>query len=475
VKQQLGPARRWVVGVLGAATLTLCTLATAEFTVNLDDGVDASVGADMRIRLEGFERSVVSPEMAVYGRAQEWGPAYEYLRVRTRVWGTLKVEDWMKINARLVNRSQYYTSRPGENNDGAATWEFPDEVIFDLLNIQLTNIADTNWSLTLGRQEFPLGNGMVFLEGTPYDQGRTIYFDGISAVYKTECDTLKLFSFYDHYKDKLLPIFDDQHRHLRRGDIFTTGAYWTHTIRKELNTDLYYIYANANDTRSDEFVGADRNFPWGPAPCADQDEVVHTVGARIFGAPHEQVDYSLEYAEQRGEQNHDIDMTGSLLDARLTLKAPADTLFKPSVLLEYTSWSGDDPDSADEQEGWDPLFSSYPIFREELLPIMFNGDWSNMDQYRVEGRVAVNQCWSVAAAYAYIRADYGDLCSASGGGTGDSIGHLVSFFVDYTPSIKIMDKVGMKFAFEVAHFFPSSYWTEADDSTWGRFQTIFSF
>lgn len=470
MRQAVRLARKWAGGLLGAAALALSVGAQAEYTFNLDEGLDASVSGDMRIRLEGFDRSVVSPEMEVYGRALDAGPAYKYLRVRTRIGGTLKFADWMKINARFANRTHYYVSHPNaRNNSGPGTWEVPDEVVLDLMNIQLMDIGDTKWTLTLGRQEFPLGNGMVFLEGTPYDQGRTIYFDGLSAVLKEDKDTLKLFAFYNNYKDKFAFI-DDQNRALGRGDIFTTGAYWTHAFRKDLNTDLYYIFANVNDPRPERNDPIERNFPWGgPPPQTDTDARIHTVGGRLFGAAHEQVDYSIEYAQQAGEYNRTTDLTGDLLDARLTLKAPKDTLFSPSLLLQYTSFSGDDPDSADEFEGWDPLFASYPIFREELLPILFNGNWSNIDQYRVMGNAKVNQCWSVSAAYAYLAADFGDSVNASGGGMGDSIGHLFSVFVDYTPN------KWLKFSVELAEFFPNSYWNEGDNSTWGRFQTIISF
>jgi len=466
-----GSMARWWRRGLAAAALVACTGAQAAHTVALADDVDLTVGGDMRLRLEGFERTVISPEMEVYGGAQQWGPAYRYLRVRTRLWGTVAFGESMKLNARLVNRSHHVFSRPGENNDGPGTWEFPDEVILDLMNIQLSNIADSDWSLTLGRQEFPLGSGMVFLEGTPYDQGRTIYFDGLSAVMKKEKDTLKLFAFYNNYKDKFAFI-DDQNRRLSRGDIFTTGAYWTHGFKPSLNTDLYYIYANVNDTRPTlgGFDGIERNFPYaGPPPQSDADALIHTAGVRLFGAMHEQVDYSLEYACQDGEYNRSSDLTGDLLDARLTLKAPKGTRFSPSLLLQYTSWSGDDPDSANEFEGWDPLFAGYPIFREELLPILFNGNWTNMDQYRLEARASAGPCWKFAAAYAYLRADYGNLANAAGGGGGDSIGHLVSAFVDYAPT------TWLKFAVEVAHFFTNSYWDGGDDSTWARFQTIVEF
>jgi len=448
---------QWTTALLGGAALMLCMSAMADYspgkgyTFKLGDGINANVGADMRIRLEGYERPVVDPDMAKLDQ----GPAYEYLRVRTRVWGSVMVEDWMKFNIRLVNRTQDYSSRPGDNGAGAATWEFPDETIYDQLNLQLLNIADSDWSLTIGRQDFPLGNGMVFLEGTPYDQGRTIYFDGVSATLKKECDTLKLFAFYNSYRDRTV-VINDQERRLSRGDIFTGGAYWTHMFTKKVNTDLYYIFSDVVDDAVTEE--------------GDDDAEMHTAGLRLFGALHEQVDYSIEYAREFGpSQIEELDMSNTMIDGRLTLKAPKDTLFSPSVMLEYTYWAGDDPTTDGEFEGWDPIFATYPIFREELLPVMLRGNWTNLHQPRVEGHLAVNKCWSVAAAYAYLMADHDNLSCVAGGGEGGAFGQLVSVFVDYKPCPYVA------FALEVAEFYPGDYWDDADNSTWGRFQTTFSF
>jgi hypothetical protein len=455
------PLRQWTVAMLGVAALAFCVSARAAFDPGSPgqphtfstgvDGYTGYVGADMRIRLEGYDRSVQDPE----AHSSDWADS-KYLRIRTRVWMGV-TSDWMKLNLRLVNRSQYFTSRPGPNNYGPATWEFPDEAILDLANVQFPNIADSDWTVTIGRQEFALGNGMVLLEGTPLDQGRTVYFDGITAVWTgTEKDILKLFAFYNKYKDQFCFI-NDQDRPLRRGDIFVAGADWTHTFDTWLKTEAYYFGADVDDDTSDT--------------PGDNDAEIHTAGARVFGSPHKQVDYSLEVAQEFGERDpegcSDVDLTGMMVDARLTLKAPEGTRFSPSVLLEYTYFSGDDPDSADEFEGWDPLLDSYPIYREELLPVMLRSNWTNLHQYRIQGNLAVNKCWSVSAAYAYLRADEGDLACNAGGGSGDTFGHLVSAFVDYKPL------PWLSFALEVAEFFPGNYWADnADNGTWGRFQTI---
>jgi len=455
--------RQWTMALLGAVALSLCMSAVrgeytpgAGYTVNLGaEGIDATVGADMRIRLEGFERTVVDPEMAM--PTSDYGPAYEYLRVRTRVWLGIKVQDWMKFNARLVNRSQYFSSRPGDNGAGPATWEFPDETILDQLNLQLPNIADSDWSLTIGRQDFFLGNGMVYLEATPYDQGRTIYSDGVSAVMKKASDTLKLFAFYNRFQDKTLPVINDQDRRLSRGDIFTAGADWTHTFHKCFSTELYYIFANVMENATTDM--------------GDDDADTHTAGIRLFGAPHDQIDYSLEFAREFGTgKEEELDMSNTLVDARLTLKAPKDTKLSPSVLLQYTYFAGDDP-TTPEFEGWDPIFANYPIYREELLPIMFGArGFSNLHQGRIEGRVAITKTLSVATAYTYLVADHDNLALPGGrGGTGGGFGQLISAFVDYKPCKYVA------FALEVAEFYPGSYFTDGDNSTWGRFQTTLTF
>ena len=432
------------------------------------------LGADMRIRLTHFDREVVSPEHAVYGGKIDNGPGYDYMRIRSRIWGSLQLAEGVKINARFVNRIHFVSSSPAsENNDGAATWEYPDEVVLDKLNLELTDIAGSDWSMKLGRQDMILGNGMIFLEGTPYDQGRTIYFDGLSLRYKGEKDTLTTFAFYNNYKDKTVFI-NDRNRRLRQGDIFTTGAYLTHNFSRCLSTDVYYIYANLNDTDPGQFDKCERNWPWGgPPPATDADVLVHTFGGRIFGALTEKIDYSVEYAEQRGKRDHNDDLTGSMLDARLTTKLPGETCWwvPKSLLFELTRFSGDDPSSGDEMEGWIPLFAGYPIWREELLPIMFNADWTNMTQYRVQANFPFNECVHAWLAYAFIRTDYGELPNAGGGGSewNDNIGHLVSAVVDY--------KVNnwLKFAFEASQFFAGNYWTDGDDSRWLRFQTVFTF
>lgn len=431
--------------------------------VEYAEGKYLTLGADMRVRLTHADRNVIWPE----GTGPD-GPALEWLRVRTRLMLGMDLWDGAKLNARLVNRVHNYSSHFLDPNDnGAGTWQYPDEIIADQLNLTLTDLGLEGLSVTIGRQDFILGNGMVMLEGTPYDQGRTIYFDGISARYKNECDSLAVFAFYNEAQDEFV-VEGDEDRDLRRGDIFTTGIDWTHTFNTSLKSELYYIFANVHD--NDTMVGMrehERN----------SNAEMHTVGARLFGSPTERLDYSVEVARQFSQYEENpsplsftdgaADGEGWMVDARLTVKAP-EWSTKPSLMFEYTYLSGDDASTSD-YEGWDGLFAEYPIWREELLPILNNGSWTNLHQYRAELKMQLHSRVSVTGSAAYLLADESSTSMTSGGGNGKHFGDLYSVFLD----VKVHERI--KVSLEAAFFEAGDYWNTNADSEWLRMQTVFTF
>lgn len=432
------------------------------------EGTNVNIGADMRLRLTHADRDVFTQGAATTGGGAN-GPAMEWLRLRTRVWASVGIVDGVTFNARLVNRIHHFSSsiRDPNNTNGdgdGATWQTPDEVILDRLNITLDDIAGSGVSVTVGRQDLILGNGMVLLEGTPRDQGRTIYFDGITATYKDECNKLTAFGFYMDDDDPIAMGLDEKiERHLRGGRIATGGIDWTHNFDKAFNTEAYYIYSEKDDT--DGLLMPDGSGTY-------DDTKLHTFGARIFGTPLELVDYSLEAAQQLGETDSNsggpsMDNTGYMVDARLTLHAPEACPFDSSVLFQYTYLSGDDPNSTDENEGWEPVFAQYPIWREELLPILFRGDWTNLNQYRVQLTVPVIQgeksSVTVRGSYAYLDADYG-----SNGG-GDRLGDLYTGFVDYKVN------AWLTFSLEAAWLAAGDFYNDGHDCEWLRFQTVITF
>lgn len=457
------------MGFLGQAAVAGLSL---EYTpgkgakIEYAEGKFFTVGADVRVRLTHVDRNVVWPEGPPTAALE--GPALEWLRVRTRLKLGLDLWDGAKLSVRLVNRVHNVSSHFYNPNDiGSATWQYPDEIIADQVALTTTVPGIDGLSVTIGRQDFILGNGMVMLEGTPYDQGRTIYFDGISALYKTECDALKLFAFFNEAQDEFV-VAGNEDRNLRRGDIFTTGLDWTHAFNKSLNSEVYYIYAHIHDT---DVTAGERNF------AKNGNGEIHTVGARLFGSPTEHMDYSVEVARQISEyqaspnpavsSSGSVDGEGWMVDARLTLKDNQKCL-KPSVMFEYTYFSGDDPDTTD-YEGWDGIFAEYPIWREELLPILNNGNWTNLHQYRVEAKVQLHPKVTLTGTAAYLRADESDSSMGTAGGDGDHFGDLYSAFLDY----KVNDYITI--SLEAAFFEAGDYWDTSADSNWLRIQTVFSF
>jgi hypothetical protein len=320
---------KMAAGMLAALFLGQAAMATG-LKLEYAEGKYLTVGGDVRVRLSSWDRDVVWPEgpPAVVGK----GSNVEYIRVRTRLMLGLDLWEGAKLDVRFTNRSHHYSSNTSDpNNTGPATWQFPDETIVDQLMLTLTDPAGIDGlTLKLGRQDFILGNGMVMLEGTPYDQGRSIYFDGLSARYKTESDVFTGFVFYNEYKDDFVFI-DDQNRNLRRGDIFTTGLDWIHTFSDVVKTDLYYIFVDVNDN-DPSVANTTRHFD------ANSNARFHILGARVFGSPNEWLDYSVEVAHQFGEYDEnpnagsssegEADAAGWFVDARLTAKFPC-AMFSP--------------------------------------------------------------------------------------------------------------------------------------------------
>jgi hypothetical protein len=430
------------------------TAVQAEKVIELDDGMKLTLGGDVRMYLTHFDRNVLFPDSS---SLPEEGPAIEYARFRERFRAELAVNESIRLNTRFTHRWQKFSSNIGNPNDrGPATWQFEDELVVDTLNVQVDHVGGSPWCLTLGRQDVMFGNGMVFLEGTPYDQGRTIYFDGVHAMMKGEKDTISLFAFYNNYRDRYLAIGDEDRR-LRRGDVFTTGLYWTRSWSPVINTDLYTIYADFDDQYPESAEGVEYNHP------LDENARICTSGIRLFGELHPQVSYSAEFAGQYGHVEDSRDAAGSMADLRLMLKADEDTPLRPELNFKVTYLSGDDR-STDKYEGWHPMFSEYPIWREELLAIMTNAHWTNFTQYRSELVVNLNDQWRLTGNYSYLQA-----VENNGTGDGDEIGHLISGFVDYRMSDQ------WSFSMEAAGFFPGDYFADGESSEWVRFMTMYTF
>lgn len=437
--------------ILLAAMTTLMAHAIPT-SIKLGDNLTLRYGADMRARWEAFDRTVPAPD----GTNDNY-PPNQYLRVRTRAWIALDLDDNFTFNLRLANRLHKVSSSPSNPNDmDSATWEAPDEIILDQANIVFKNLFDKHLEITLGRQSVHFANGMIFSDTTPFDQGRSTYTDGITFKYTDEVNTLSVFTFYDRWKDHAVFI-NDQNRRLRSGDVFTAGAYWTRKLNEAFNVDLYYVF---NDIDDEHPFAAERFHD------ADTSASIHTIGARAFGKPVELIDYSLEFAQQLGRDAQNDRIEAHMLDARLNVHLDDYLPAKPVFGLNFTQFSGDKPGTG-TNEGWTPLHSQCPLWGDELIPILINGNWTNLNSFRT---TLTTTPWEDTKltffATKYIADEDGGFARSN---NGSDFGTLLGASASY----KLNKHV--QFLFQISHFKPGDYFANGHDSFWGRFEVTLAF
>ena len=433
------------------------TAVFAEVSMKVTDDISLRLMGDVRARYEGYGWNAVVPNAP-----KDHRHTTEYLRVRTRLGAALDFGEDVTINLRLGNRFHYVTTSPSpKNNDGASTWEFPDEVYVDSANIVFKNLIDGKLSITLGRQDMMLGNGFLISEGTPFDQGRSVYFDGISARYVDEANTVTAFVFYDSWKDRYVFI-NDQNRVLRCGDIFTAGLYWTHNFDKAINLDVYYMFNDVEDRHTDTI---DRCYHKPDASLS-----LHTAGFRVFGTAPDWLDYSLEAARQFGRDAYGEHLGGEMVDARLNIHLCDDTAFKPMLGFEAVHFSGDDGGEGRDRY-WNPMLCQCPLWGEELLPIMLNSIWSNLNMLSTKLSFNVIEGCTLSFFLTDFFADDtdGQVGSDVSTGGGRHVGLLAGTCAAY--------KVNKNLSFQawLSHFMPGNFHDDGHDSNWFRLEMTLAF
>ena len=428
----------------------------------LADDVSLHLGGDLRTRYETFNRAILNPDGGMKG------PAVQYLRFRTRLWTDLTLGEDVSIRLRLVNRSQYFTSNTSNPNNihrGGATWQFPDEVILDLAEIEFRRLAGIEGlSLNVGRLNFGFGNGLIFSEGTPHDQARTSYYDGARLRYKDDVDDLSILVLYNTWKDRAT-VLNDRNRRLRAGDIFTAGVYWTRKQSAAFNFDLYYFFDDIDDDKPNQ---AERRYP------ADMNRSLHTAGARIFGSPEslDFLEYSVEGALQLGNNADNRPHQANMLDARLLFHLPDAVPCNSSIGLAYTHFSGDRT-STRKGEGWIPVWSACPIWAENLIPLAWNSFWSNLNMYQLDLNCKPTEALSfklrTAACYAAHASGAAAIGSGPCTGGGNFYGLLTSLFADY----KFNDH--LSFSAEFSHMSMGDYYRDGHDPNWLQLQILWTF
>jgi hypothetical protein len=377
-------------------------------------------GADLRVRDEHFEDTfmLLSPQVP---------DIYNQIRIRTRLWTTVKPVDFLEVNARLTWELRYFI-RPEEPVPAYTpammldAWEW-DEGILDTLNVRLTNLFGAPLSLTAGRQDIILGNGWLVLDGTPLDGSRTIFLDAARVVY--EAKEIKT-TFQGIYIDQgaesdrwLKPINAQVHRHyLTDQDERGAIAYVSNRTLTGTLLEGYFIYKHDDRVRA---AGADGE--------------IYTPGARAVVDFAEHWNARAEVAPQFGRKNgQDLNSFG--FNSLITYHFK-DAL-KNQARLGYEYLSGDDPDTLDN-ERFDPLWGRWPQWSELLVYNFTTGpravEWGNYHRLQAGWSLQPHAKVQLHANYHCLFAPEDELGPLDQGGS--LRGQLAMAMVEWSPAKRI--------------------------------------
>ena len=127
-------------------------------------GLKLDGGADFRLR---DELKHEMPGTGVTAKKFE-----NLLRLRSRLWGSASYEDYT-LYGRIANEFRVYTARSGKNKAGMSTYDFPDELYFDSLYLDVKNLVEDRLDVRIGRQELKYGEGRIISDASPGDGSRS--------------------------------------------------------------------------------------------------------------------------------------------------------------------------------------------------------------------------------------------------------------------------------------------------------------
>lgn len=337
--------------------------------------LDWDAGADLRVRQEMIDNLPMAYPRVMGNQS--------YLRIRPRVWGQVKNEDF-KLYLRLTDEFREYFQPRGSRN-----YRTPDEVLVDSLYLDLYNLFDGWLDLRIGRQDFfgpggpTYGAGRVLCDGTPFDGSRTIFMDAIKATVKfDEKNTLDLLAIYNSpetelswgkpmkadgtsYKERPLTSIDPRSKDMSE---YGGGMYFRSKEFDVLPFELYYLYKRETKARM-------------PDGSKLRGRIVNTWGARLMPKLTDTLSAELEGAVQAGEKDGGASTRGYMGYAGLTYKPQMDNAWKPWFTGSIYYLSGDrNRGPNDNDTAWDPLWARWPQHSELYVYnfIYGAGYWSNL-------------------------------------------------------------------------------------------------
>ena len=283
-----------------------------------------------RFRVEATDNAVSLDSAA--------GKNATYTRARTSLLGRWTPDRSLRFDLKFTNEFRYYLSPAGRNFT-------LNETVVDFLNARWERPAFT---LTVGRQDFVLGEGFVVADGGPLDGSRTYYFNAVKFDWKPSPKGMLTFLYlYQPETDTLLPVINEQHQPM--------------VEQREVGYGLYY--AGKAGTAGVEAYALGKTQKANAKYPHESDFV--TLGGRLEAPLHPKLKLTAEAAGQTGTfQDADMASYGGYAYLDFT---PNWSLPLPGTLtLGLLHLSGDDPSTSD-WEGWDPAFSRWPKWSDSYI------------------------------------------------------------------------------------------------------------
>jgi hypothetical protein len=328
-----------------------------------------------------------------------------FFRFKTSLWGSVDYDKRFDLYTRLANEAKWYindfipiprTDKQYESNLDE------DELFVDNLYMDAKNVFGLPVDVRIGRQDFlNYGEGFLIMDGTPGDGSRSYYFNAARASIRfNDNNNLDLIYISDTLTDTYLPVLHSARPPYGKVRINTSDeegvvVYDRSKVADNLSIEPYYIYK--------------REKAFSATPSLN----LHTFGARAVFTPY---GWKLrgELAYQFGDYSSGRDRTG-LGGYFFFGRNFADVKMKPEFDMGVIYLSGDKNPANngvnDKNEGWDPLFSRWPIWSElfvfTLVPETAKdcatpAYWTNLIMLRTNLKLNFNPSTNLSLWYNYL-------------------------------------------------------------------------
>ncbi|HVP58592.1 MAG TPA: hypothetical protein VMU02_10880 [bacterium] len=328
---------------------------------------------------------------------------HQVARVRTQVSVARRFSPTLRLFGELANESSKYV-------DCDSCRGGFDEIIVDNLYLEAVRPHGLPIGVRLGRQNLFYGDGFLIADGTPLDESRTTYVNGLLITTTIPLWSLDFFAARDPHRDEYLPRINNRYTRLSETDDFLWGIFMERQpapgTALRYTFGPYYVYKSEKN--------------------GDRMALIHTMGARLgFGV--RVVEVAGEVAYQGGKVpaydflGPDLEevlagsQSVSALGGHARLTGHLASLAPLDIEGGYVYLTGDDRKTRNKYEGWNPLLGRWPMWSElyiytlavEALPRPLHQGiayWQNLKMPYIRVSYAGNGPVTFEAKYCWLDA-----------------------------------------------------------------------